>query len=110
MWAVILFVSSETMFFGALFTTYFYLRRRGVLHADRVPRRARDRRGAHEPLCVHPHAQGTVHPEPTPGRRGSVDLLALRRRGLDRPLLHHLHPGIARTVPLRGPVPAVLPM
>jgi cytochrome c oxidase subunit III len=28
MWAVILFVSSETMFFGALFTTYFYLRGR----------------------------------------------------------------------------------
>src|SRR6266545_2650159 len=28
MWAVILFVSSETMFFSALFTTYFYLRAR----------------------------------------------------------------------------------
>jgi cytochrome c oxidase subunit 3 len=28
MWAVILFVSSEAMFFGALFTTYFYLRGR----------------------------------------------------------------------------------
>ena len=28
MWAVILFVSSETMFFGALFTSYFYLRGR----------------------------------------------------------------------------------
>jgi len=28
MWAVILFVSSETMFFGALFTAYFYLRGR----------------------------------------------------------------------------------
>src|SRR5712692_7697686 len=28
MWAVILFISSETMFFGALFTTYFYLRGR----------------------------------------------------------------------------------
>ena len=28
MWAVILFVSSEFMFFGALFTTYFYLRGR----------------------------------------------------------------------------------
>ena len=28
MWAVILFVSSETMFFTALFTTYFYLRAR----------------------------------------------------------------------------------
>ncbi|HUG56534.1 MAG TPA: heme-copper oxidase subunit III [Candidatus Limnocylindrales bacterium] len=28
MWAVILFVSSETMFFGALFTTYFYLKAR----------------------------------------------------------------------------------
>jgi cytochrome c oxidase subunit 3 len=27
-WAVILFVSSEVMFFGALFTTYFYLRAR----------------------------------------------------------------------------------
>lgn len=28
MWAVILFISSETMFFGALFTSYFYLRGR----------------------------------------------------------------------------------
>src|SRR5581483_450381 len=28
MWAVILFVSSEVMFFGALFTSYFYLRGR----------------------------------------------------------------------------------
>src|ERR1700687_2314500 len=28
MWAVILFISSETMFFGALFTAYFYLRGR----------------------------------------------------------------------------------
>ena len=28
MWAVILFISSEAMFFGALFTTYFYLRGR----------------------------------------------------------------------------------
>ena len=28
MWAVILFISSETMFFSALFTTYFYLRAR----------------------------------------------------------------------------------
>ena len=28
MWAVILFISSETMFFGALFTTYFFLRGR----------------------------------------------------------------------------------
>ena len=28
MWAVILFISSEVMFFGALFTTYFYLRGR----------------------------------------------------------------------------------
>src|SRR5712692_6175321 len=28
MWAVILFISSETMFFAALFTTYFYLRGR----------------------------------------------------------------------------------
>jgi cytochrome c oxidase subunit 3 len=28
MWAVILFVSSEAMFFGALFTTYFFLRGR----------------------------------------------------------------------------------
>ncbi len=28
MWAVILFVSSESMFFGALFTAYFYLRGR----------------------------------------------------------------------------------
>src|SRR5919201_2232210 len=28
MWAVILFVSSEVMFFGALFTAYFYLRGR----------------------------------------------------------------------------------
>ncbi len=28
MWAVILFVSSESMFFSALFTTYFYLRAR----------------------------------------------------------------------------------
>jgi len=28
MWAVILFVSSEAMFFGALFTAYFYLRGR----------------------------------------------------------------------------------
>jgi cytochrome c oxidase subunit 3 len=28
MWAVILFVSSEAMFFGALFTSYFYLRGR----------------------------------------------------------------------------------
>ena len=28
MWAVILFISSEVMFFGALFTTYFFLRAR----------------------------------------------------------------------------------
>src|SRR3989441_11566963 len=28
MWAVILFISSEAMFFGALFTTYFFLRSR----------------------------------------------------------------------------------
>src|SRR5919197_852216 len=28
MWAAILFISSETMFFGALFTTYFFLRGR----------------------------------------------------------------------------------
>ena len=28
MWAVILFVSSEAFFFGALFTTYFFLRAR----------------------------------------------------------------------------------
>ncbi len=28
MWAVILFISSEAMFFSALFTTYFYLRAR----------------------------------------------------------------------------------
>src|SRR5919197_3085391 len=28
MWAVILFISSEAFFFGALFTTYFYLRTR----------------------------------------------------------------------------------
>ena len=28
MWAVILFVSSESMFFSALFTTYFYLHAR----------------------------------------------------------------------------------
>ena len=28
MWAIILFVSSEAMFFAALFTTYFYLRTR----------------------------------------------------------------------------------
>ncbi|MBI2983637.1 MAG: heme-copper oxidase subunit III [Chloroflexi bacterium] len=28
MWAVVLFISSETMFFSALFTTYFYLRAR----------------------------------------------------------------------------------
>src|SRR5207248_10578307 len=28
MWAVILFISSEAFFFGALFTTYFFLRAR----------------------------------------------------------------------------------
>src|SRR5438046_9762331 len=28
MWAVILFISSEAMFFGALFTTYFFVRSR----------------------------------------------------------------------------------
>ena len=68
--------------------------RHDVLHADRLPRRARLRwRGR---VDHHPGAGDArpVQPTESRGGRGGQHVLALRGRGLDRRLQHHLLPAL----------------